>query len=136
MSLDTDVNFLAPRKAVKRRVNSIGDLPMEVAGENEGARPSRTSGNTNKRRRTKSESHESSGEMRRIPVPAHRYTPLKNNWDKIVKPIAEYLHLQLRFNLRTRNVEIRTCPQTENIANLQKAADFVKVRWKSCQVVF
>jgi RNA-binding protein PNO1 len=65
-------------------------------------------------------------EMRKIAVPAHRYTPLKENWMKIFGPIVEHLHLQIRFNLKTRNVEIRTCDETEDISNLQKAADFVK----------
>lgn len=65
-------------------------------------------------------------EMRKIAVPAHRYTPLKENWMKIFGPIVEHLHLQIRFNLRTRNVEIRTCAETEDISHLQKAADFVK----------
>lgn len=65
-------------------------------------------------------------EMRRVPVPPHRYTPLKENWMEILNPIVEHLHLEVRFNLKSRNVEIRTCEETENIANLQKAADFVK----------
>ncbi|KAJ4432486.1 pre-rRNA-processing protein pno1 [Periplaneta americana] len=52
--------------------------------------------------------------------------PLKENWMKIFSPIVEHLHLQIRFNLKTRNVEIRTCAETEDIGNLQKAADFVK----------
>nr|XP_042713128.1 RNA-binding protein PNO1 isoform X2 [Chrysemys picta bellii] len=46
-------------------------------------------------------------EMRKIPVPANRYTPLKENWMKIFTPIVEHLHLQIRFNLKTRNVEIK-----------------------------
>lgn len=45
--------------------------------------------------------------MRKIPVPANRYTPLKENWMKIFTPIVEHLHLQIRFNLKTRNVEIK-----------------------------
>lgn len=48
-----------------------------------------------------------SDEMRKIPVPAHRYTPLKENWLKIFTPIVENLQLQVRFNLKTRNVEIK-----------------------------
>lgn len=59
-------------------------------------------------------------------MPAHRYTPLKENWLKIFTPITEHLKLQIRFNLQTRNVEIRTSAETVDIANLQKAADFVK----------
>lgn len=45
--------------------------------------------------------------MRKIPVPANRYTPLKENWMKIFTPIVEHLGLQIRFNLKSRNVEIR-----------------------------
>lgn len=67
-----------------------------------------------------------SDEMRKIPVPAHRYTPLKDNWLKIFTPIVENLQLQVRFNLKTRNVEIKTCKETQDITSLQKAADFVK----------
>ncbi|XP_043584919.1 RNA-binding protein pno1 [Bombus pyrosoma] len=66
------------------------------------------------------------GEQRKISVPAHRYTPLKENWMKIFTPIVEHLQLQIRFNLKTRNIELRTAPETPDIANLQKGADFVK----------
>ncbi|KAL6428495.1 hypothetical protein ACFW04_008623 [Cataglyphis niger] len=66
------------------------------------------------------------GEQRKISVPAHRYSPLKENWLKISAPIVEHLKLQVRFNLKTRNVEIKTAPETPDIAHLQKAADFVK----------
>ncbi|XP_053317222.1 RNA-binding protein PNO1 [Spea bombifrons] len=65
-------------------------------------------------------------EMRKIPVPSHRYTPLKENWMKIFTPIVEHLHLQIRFNLKSRNVEIRTCKETTDVAALTKASDFVK----------
>lgn len=65
-------------------------------------------------------------EMRKIPVPAHRYTPLKENWLKIFTPIVENLQLQVRFNLKTRNVEIKTCKETQDISSLTRAADFVK----------
>lgn len=65
-------------------------------------------------------------EMRRIAVPAHRYSPLRENWMKIFTPIVEHLKLQIRFNLKSRNVEIRSCPDTQDVSNLQKAADFVK----------
>lgn len=45
---------------------------------------------------------------------------------KIFTPVVEHLQLQIRFNLKSRNVEIRTCPDTPDISNLQKAADFVR----------
>lgn len=46
-------------------------------------------------------------ELRRVPVPPHRYTPLKDNWMKIFTPIVEQLKLQIRLNLKSRSVELR-----------------------------
>ncbi|XP_060072026.1 RNA-binding protein PNO1-like [Ylistrum balloti] len=65
-------------------------------------------------------------DIRKIPVPNNRYTPLKENWMKIFTPIVEHLHLQIRFNLKSRNVEIKSCKDTKDIGALQKAADFVR----------
>lgn len=65
-------------------------------------------------------------EIRKIPVPSHRYSPLKENWLKIFTPVVEHLKLQVRFNLRTRNVEIRNSKATTEDTALQKAADFIK----------
>ena len=65
-------------------------------------------------------------DFRKVFVPSHRYTPLKENWMKVFTPVVEHLKLQIRFNLKTRNVEIKAGKDTEDIANLQKAADFVR----------
>lgn len=65
-------------------------------------------------------------DFRKIPVPANRYTPLKENWLKIFTPIVEHLGLQVRFNLKTRSVEIKTCKETKDVRSVQKAADFVR----------
>jgi len=65
-------------------------------------------------------------EFRKVVVPPHRYTPLKENWMKIFNPIVEHLHLQIRFNLSKKNVEIRSCKDTTDIGAIQKAEDFVK----------
>ncbi|XP_051831369.1 RNA-binding protein PNO1 isoform X2 [Antechinus flavipes] len=65
-------------------------------------------------------------EIRKIPVPTNRYTPLKENWMKIFTPVVEHLGLQIRFNLKSRNVEIRTCKETRDASALTKAVDFVK----------
>merc|ERR1719334_1536559 len=72
------------------------------------------------------EVNEGGCEFRKVPVPPHRYTPLKENWMKIFTPVVEHLHLQIRFNLAKRTVEIRTCPDTKDAGALQKAADFVR----------
>lgn len=68
----------------------------------------------------------SSDELRKVFVPSHRYTPLKENWMKIFTPVVEHLNLHIRFNLKTRNVEIKAGSETKDIGNLQKAADFVR----------
>lgn len=65
-------------------------------------------------------------EFRKITVPPHRYTPLKENWMKIFTPVVEHLHLQIRFNLSRKQVELRSCKDTKDIGAIQKAEDFVK----------
>ncbi|KAJ5550697.1 hypothetical protein N7535_001362 [Penicillium sp. DV-2018c] len=65
-------------------------------------------------------------ESRKVPVPPHRMTPLKANWAKICPPIVEHLRLQVRMNIKTRSVELRTSKFTTDVGALQKGADFVK----------
>lgn len=64
-------------------------------------------------------------EFRRIPVPQHRLTPLKNAWMDLYRPITEHLKLDMRMNLRTKRVEIKTTKKTPSADLLQRAADFV-----------
>lgn len=125
----TDINIDAdnfePNRSSKKRHVSESSMEVDVHNGIEGK--SKSTPPHSKRVKTKSLS-ESKEEIRKIPVPAHRYSPLKENWLKIFTPVVEHLELQIRFNLKSRNVEIRTCEQTKDISNLQKAADFVKVR--------
>lgn len=65
-------------------------------------------------------------EMRRIPVPPHRYTPLRKDWMQLYTPIVEQLKLDIRMNPRKRCVELKTSQHTDDIDVLQKAADFLK----------
>lgn len=46
-------------------------------------------------------------EFRRVPVPQHRMTPLKNNWLALYKPVTENLKLDMRMNLKTRKVGLQ-----------------------------
>lgn len=64
-------------------------------------------------------------EYRRIRCPAHRYTPLRENWEQLLTPLVEYLKLQVRFNTRTRSVEMKTSRHTLDASGLQKGADFI-----------
>lgn len=65
-------------------------------------------------------------QFRKVPIPPHRLSPLRNAWLEIYTPLVEHFKLQLRFNLRTKCVEIRTTPMTAEASSLQKAADFVR----------
>eukprot|EP00041_Stephanoeca_diplocostata_P014011 m.251680 g.251680 ORF g.251680 m.251680 type:complete len:279 (-) comp19542_c0_seq3:77-913(-) len=65
-------------------------------------------------------------QSRRVPVPPHRLTPLRESWLKIFTPIVQHMHLQIRMNTRTRHVELRTSENTEDPGALQRSADFVK----------
>lgn len=65
-------------------------------------------------------------EFRKVLVPPNRYTPLKQNWLKIFTPVVEHLKLQMRFNMQSRCIEIRSCSETKDKNSIQKAADFLK----------
>jgi len=65
-------------------------------------------------------------EFRKIAVPPHRLTPLREHWDQIVGPIVEHLKLQIRMNTRLKRVELRSSESTEDPSVIQKAADFIK----------
>lgn len=85
-------------------------------------------------------------EMRRIPIPPHRMSPLKKDWINIFGPLTEILGLQVRMNIQRKAVEVRvsapnsnspfavctynrgrkTSKHTKEIGSLQKGADFVK----------
>jgi len=77
---------------------------------------------------TKPSSAPDNREMRRVPVPSHRLAPLKEHWLKIYTPVVEHLRLDIRFNVKSRNVEIRNPSPDDAVGSqhLQKAADFVK----------
>lgn len=65
-------------------------------------------------------------ESRKVPVPPHRMAPLKTMWTKVYPPLVEHLKLQVRMNLKTRTVELKTNKNTTDVGALQKGADFVK----------
>ncbi|KAI4467669.1 ribonuclease y [Holotrichia oblita] len=118
-NVNIDPSSFQIKKAEKRKGDaSLGAMDIDSYNGIEGSTSQQST--NNKRRKPSSEG------IRKVPVPSHRYTPLKENWLKIFTPIVEHLHLQVRFNLKTRNVEIRPSNETTDIANLQKAADFVK----------
>jgi len=74
-------------------------------------------------------------EFRRIPVPPHRYTPLRKDWMTLYTPIVEHLKLDVRMNPRNRCVEIKTSAHTDDIDTLQKAADFIRAYLLGFEVI-
>ena len=65
-------------------------------------------------------------ETRKVPIPPHRMTPLKKSWPQIYPPLVEHLKLQVRMNIKSRAVELRTSKHTIDSGALQKGEDFVK----------
>lgn len=114
------------RRAVKRKMDDV-----DKEGDNEESMEELTAEQMDSLLKPafpplKKEKFSDGTEIRKVRVPKHRYSPLKENWMKIFEPIVEHLKLQVRFNLETRTVEIKTCKETETIQNVQKAADFVR----------
>ncbi|XP_010552338.1 PREDICTED: RNA-binding protein pno1 [Tarenaya hassleriana] len=64
-------------------------------------------------------------QFRKIPVPPHRYAPIKKAWLDIFTPVHEQMKIDIRMNLKSRKVELKTRADTPDISNLQKSADFV-----------
>ncbi|KAI3630704.1 hypothetical protein MIR68_012139 [Amoeboaphelidium protococcarum] len=64
---------------------------------------------------------------RKMQIPSHRLTPLKQDWIKIYTPLVEHLKLQVRFNTRSKCVELKASKETEEpqSAQLQKGCDFL-----------
>lgn len=63
-------------------------------------------------------------EYRRVRCPKHRYTPLREDWEQILMPLVQFLKLQVRFNTKTRSIEMKTSAHTLDTGALQKGADF------------
>ncbi|KAI8640710.1 hypothetical protein BD408DRAFT_419320 [Parasitella parasitica] len=63
---------------------------------------------------------------RKIPIPPHRMSPLKRHWMEIYSPLVEHMKLQVRMNVKTKTVELKTSAQTEDEGSLQKGADFLR----------
>ncbi|OAL30231.1 pre-rRNA-processing protein PNO1 [Fonsecaea nubica] len=65
-------------------------------------------------------------QSRKVPVPPHRMSPLKQSWGKIYPPLVEHLKLQVRMNVKSKAVELRTSRFTTDTGALQKGEDFVR----------
>ncbi|KAI0193152.1 pre-rRNA-processing protein [Astrocystis sublimbata] len=64
-------------------------------------------------------------QSRKVPVPPHRFTPLKTNWPQIYPPLVEHLKLAVRMNIKHKAVELRNS-KTSAPGALQKGEDFIR----------
>ena len=65
-------------------------------------------------------------EMRKIPIPPNRRTPLKTHWLKLLDPLTLHLKLDVSWRPREKAVWLRTNKSTRDSGALQKGEDFVK----------
>jgi rRNA processing protein Krr1/Pno1 len=59
-------------------------------------------------------------ESRTVPIPPHRFTPLRQSWPKLYTPLVEHLKLQVRVNVKRKAVDLRTGKATTDPGALQK----------------
>ncbi|CAO2182658.1 unnamed protein product [Urochloa humidicola] len=65
-------------------------------------------------------------QFRKVPVPQHRFAPLKRCWMEIYTPVYEHMKVNIRMNIKARRVEeLKTRKDTPDVSNLKKCADFV-----------
>nr|BAN64330.1 conserved hypothetical protein [Babesia bovis] len=64
--------------------------------------------------------------LRRVSVPANRLTPLRNNWEVIVRTVVEHLKLQIRMCTKNKVVEVRPGSEDTDLSSLQKAQDYLR----------
>ena len=53
-------------------------------------------------------------------------SPLKRHWLDLYSPLVEHMKLQVRMNVKSKTVELRTSNTTDDDGALQKGADFVR----------
>ena len=66
-------------------------------------------------------------QLRRVPVPAHRMTPLKKDWIDITTPIVKHMKLQVRMNLKRKAVELKTSDKTTDPGAIQKVRKKINI---------
>ncbi|KAL8526972.1 hypothetical protein ACS0TY_016004 [Phlomoides rotata] len=64
-------------------------------------------------------------QFRKVPVPPHRVKPLKRDWEEIYNLVYDQMKVDIRMNTKARQVELKTRPDTPEIGDLQKCADFI-----------
>ncbi|KAI5161988.1 RNA-binding protein PNO1 [Nematocida ausubeli] len=66
-----------------------------------------------------------SHEMRSVRVPLRKMKMIKEEWMKIYTPVVVQCNLQIRMNLATQSIDIRTCKETLSPVAIQRAEEFI-----------
>jgi len=120
----TQFTVVVNKKSARKRDRNAS--AMDVDGTQSGAQEAASAQASTTDRSSQKRQKMTNIESRVVRVPPNRYGPLKANWMKIFTPIVKNLGLQIRFNTRAKCVELRNSDESSDVANLQKAADFVK----------
>jgi RNA-binding protein PNO1 len=63
-------------------------------------------------------------EERRIFIPRHRVTPLKNLFVELIKPLVEHMKLQVKYDEKKKSLHLRPGPSAD-VSALQKGVDYI-----------
>ena len=116
-SLTQDDTLITTSNSENHQEDQIPSGTMDLDDEATGSKPLFSPEKASKSLRSREE--------RKIRIPPHRMTPLKNDWPKIYPPLVEHLKLQVRMNVAKKAVELRTSKLTTNPDAIQKGADFL-----------
>ncbi len=125
--MEVEVESLPPSTTVPRGVHEDMDINMQYE-ENDGQQTDKDGGAQHFPPLSARKMKEGGAAMqiRRIRCPPRRLTPLRSSWDNIVTPVVKHMKLQIRFNTKSRSVEIRESVHTDDPSAIQKAADYVQ----------
>ncbi len=73
-------------------------------------------------------------QSRKVQVPLHRMAPLKSTWSKMCPPLVSHLKLQVRMNMKSKAIELRTSKYTSDDGAIQKGEDFVVCTFFDCRL--
>lgn len=69
---------------------------------------------------------EEEAQYRSILIPSHKIHQLKREWLKIYTPIVQLGKLQIRFNHKSKHVELRSCQATADLGFLERSITYIQ----------
>lgn len=65
-------------------------------------------------------------QLRSISIPLNKLRLIKQEWLKIYTPIVELGKLQIRFDIRDRKIDLRTCESTQDSSFLERGINYIQ----------